>query len=157
MERLTYKKGNHYYTKDPWIVEIRSISDNSHLEVLTNCLDKLGAYEDAEEQGLLLKLPCKIGDTAWVIDEDGEYPGKKKIYEAKWKRVNFVQTSANHTFELRGEVGYQIYDWFSNDGRTMPYGMYVGQTHTKVGEVVFLTKEEAEQALAKMKGGTRNV
>ena len=118
---------------------------------------KLADYEDADEQGLLLKLPCKIGDTAWVIDEDGEYPGKKKIYEAKWKRVNFVQTSANHTFELRGEVGYQIYDWFSNDGRTMPYGMYVGQTHTKVGEVVFLTKEEAEQALAKMKGGTRNV
>lgn len=67
MERLTYKKGNHYYTKDPWIVEIRSISDNGHLEVLTNCLDKLGAYEDAEEQGLLLRLQFKIGQKVYYI------------------------------------------------------------------------------------------
>lgn len=113
-------------------------------------IEELQALKDAEEQGLLLRLPCKIGDTAWVIDEDGEYPGKKKIYEAKWTRVTFVQVSANHTFELRGEVSYRVYDYFSNDGRTMPCGMYVGQQHTKVGEVVFLNKEEAEQALAKM-------
>lgn len=102
---------------------------------------------------MLLSLPCKVGDTAWVIDEDNEHPGKKKIYEAKWKRVTLVQVTANHPFELRGEVSYQVYDYFYNDGRTMLSGMYVGQTHTKVGEVVFLTKEEAEQALQKMKEG----
>lgn len=115
-----------------------------------NMGNRLKAYEDAEEQGLLLRLPCKVGDTAWVIDEDFEYPKKKKIYEAKWVRVTFVQVSANRQFELRGEVSYQVYDCFCDDGRTMPNGMYVGQTHTKVGEVVFLTKEEAEQALKQM-------
>ncbi len=113
-------------------------------------LEQLKAYKEAEEQGLLLRLPCKAGNTVWVIDEDTQYPDKKKIYEAKWTRVTFVQVTANHPFELRGEVSYQVYDYFYNDGRMMPHGMYVGQLHTKVGEVVFLTKEEAEKAFAKL-------
>ena len=29
--------------------------------------EKLAAYEDAEEQGLLLRLPCKLGDIAYEI------------------------------------------------------------------------------------------
>lgn len=33
------------------------------------CIDKLGQLEDAEEQGLLLKLPCKVGDTVYEINE----------------------------------------------------------------------------------------
>lgn len=31
---------------------------------------KLKAYEDAEEQGLLLRLPCKVGDTVYQISEN---------------------------------------------------------------------------------------
>ena len=45
---------------------------------LQEILEKLGSYEDKEEQGLLIELPCKIGDKAWVIDDDYEYPKKKK-------------------------------------------------------------------------------
>lgn len=29
-------------------------------------IDKLAHYEDLEEQGLLLKLPCKVGDECYV-------------------------------------------------------------------------------------------
>lgn len=29
--------------------------------------EKLGRYEDLEEQGLLLRLPCKVGDTVYCI------------------------------------------------------------------------------------------
>ena len=32
--------------------------------------DKLGEYEDLEEQGLLLRLPCNVGDTVYCIYED---------------------------------------------------------------------------------------
>ena len=28
---------------------------------------KLKDYEDAEEQGLLLRLPCKVGDNIYII------------------------------------------------------------------------------------------
>lgn len=31
--------------------------------VLNAVSDKLGEYERAEEQGLLVRLPCKVGDT----------------------------------------------------------------------------------------------
>lgn len=30
-------------------------------------MEKLATYEDAEEQGLLLRLPCKVGDTVYHI------------------------------------------------------------------------------------------
>lgn len=31
-------------------------------------IDKLKIYEDAEEQGLLIRLSCKVGDTVWNKD-----------------------------------------------------------------------------------------
>ena len=31
-------------------------------------LEKLAEYEDLEEQGRLIKLPCKVGDTVWDND-----------------------------------------------------------------------------------------
>lgn len=30
-------------------------------------IDKLCEYEDAEEQGLLIRLPCKVGDTVYQV------------------------------------------------------------------------------------------
>ena len=34
---------------------------------IQKAFDKLAEYEDLEEQGLLLKLPCKIGDAVYVV------------------------------------------------------------------------------------------
>ncbi len=31
-------------------------------------IQKLGEYEDLEEQGLLIKLPCKVGDTVYYVN-----------------------------------------------------------------------------------------
>lgn len=36
-------------------------------EQLAKWLEELKEYKQLEEQGLLLKLPCKIGDTVYVI------------------------------------------------------------------------------------------
>ena len=52
--------------------------------------EKLKRYEDAEEQGLLLRLPCKVGDTVYVVTspfnvfDDIEYDEnmKDEVYEA---------------------------------------------------------------------------
>lgn len=33
---------------------------------VTNALNKLAEYEDLEEQGRLLKLPCAVGDTVYT-------------------------------------------------------------------------------------------
>lgn len=48
-------------------------SGHSTLEDTTAVVNKLGEYEDAEEIGELVKLPCKVGVTInqfnWVDDE----------------------------------------------------------------------------------------
>ena len=94
--------------------------------------EKLAAYEDAEEQGLLVILPCKVGDTVYKVwyapckfGEDhpdsigcegcpGPCDIKKTIYEMKaLTKAWIVQT-------------------FCGPGRSLVY---------------FLTREEAEAAL----------
>lgn len=35
---------------------------------ISDALKKLADYEDLEEQGRLIKLPCKVGDTVWDND-----------------------------------------------------------------------------------------
>lgn len=109
---------------------------------------KLKDYEDAEEQGLLLRLPCEVGDAVYLIDKDEN--NRLQVYEGKWRRVSLVQTSKNSSFDLCGEISYDIHDCFYNDGRTMEQGMYVGQESTRIGKVVFLTREEAEAKLKEM-------
>lgn len=139
MKRLTEKDWKDKCDGYPWNVHpVKDIDDLPYYK-------KLAAYEDAEEQGLLLQLPCKVGDPVYLIDRDEN--NKFKVYEGKWERVSLVQTSKDGSFELCGEISYDIYDCFFNDGRTMKHGMYVGQKHTKIGEVVFLTREEAEAKL----------
>lgn len=47
---------------------------NNYLEdcpTITEIYEKLAAYEDAEEQGLLLRLPCKVGDNIYIIKPYG--------------------------------------------------------------------------------------
>ena len=48
----------------------------SYCDRFLKVLDKLADYEDKEEQGLLIELPCKVGDTFWEISwqENGFYP-----------------------------------------------------------------------------------
>lgn len=150
MERLTERSKN---TSMVWFKD----NENSNM-LLEPCemsshnsrmaIEKLATYEDAEEQGLLLRLPCKVGDPVYLIDRDEN--NKFKVYEGKWERVSLVQTSKDGSFNLCGEISYNLYDCFYDDGRIMKHGMYVGQESTKIGEIVFLTKEKAEAKLKEM-------
>lgn len=38
---------------------------------VTSALNRLAKYEDLEEQGKLLKLPCKVGDRVYVKTQSG--------------------------------------------------------------------------------------
>ena len=49
-------------------------------ESIENALEKLAEYEDLEEQGLLLRLPCKLGDDFyWISDEEPEHGIKSDV------------------------------------------------------------------------------
>lgn len=50
-------------------------------EYLYPAIEKLATYEDLEEQGLLVRLPCKVGDLVFIID--GENICRRKVKSIK--------------------------------------------------------------------------
>lgn len=144
MERLTERKRNFNGTA----ISKKSMIDREGYPTLSDyaskVLTKLADYEDAEEQGLLLRLPCKVGDTVYVITspfnvfDDIEYDEnmKDEVYEAYVSSVSFYES---------GEQ-YRIYANVTND--------FIGVYFRKCdfGKTVFLAKSEAEAKLAEMEG-----
>lgn len=61
MERLTEKIEDRY-------IERQERLSNGKIVGTKMCLKKLGELEDLEEQGLLLKLPCKVGDVVYSVE-----------------------------------------------------------------------------------------
>ena len=123
MERLTHR----YMDGTAW-VSLNLVSKMGEHECVGLPITKLATYEDSEEQGQILRPPCKVGDTVYLIDRDEN--NKFKVYEGKWERVSLVQTSKDGPFNLCGEISYDLYDCFYDDGRIMKHGMYVGQEST---------------------------
>lgn len=64
MERLTQTsgKGGVAFTFDLDIT-----CQPSEAKKILKLAEKLKSYEDAEEQGRLIKLPCKVGDTVYHV------------------------------------------------------------------------------------------
>lgn len=70
MERLTIYTPDGYESINPVDLELDEYSDIN----FERLLDKLGEYEDLEEQGLLLRLPCKVGDIVYrIINQRDNY------------------------------------------------------------------------------------
>ena len=123
MQRLTeradeyfHKSGIIYYPKDKGLNKA--------------ICNKLGEYEDLEEQGRLIKLPCKVGDTVYEVQE---LRGHIQLYE-----VTSISISKNNI----------LFWWEIKDGGI--YSNTTGFTVYAIGKTVFLTKEEAEAKLKEM-------
>ena len=118
MEKLTY--GEEFLKKIGYTKEILESSAKRNSQ-LAEWLEELKSYRDAEEQGLLLRLPCKIGDKVYQI-EDGY------IYEFNARSIDVRKENEKYIFCI-DSMDYKMDDF---------------------GKTVFLTKEEAEQALKQM-------
>ena len=100
------------------------------------CLDrkifeKLQHYEDLEEQGRLIELPCKIGDTVYYINTHNRLSlFKNTVYEAKVVRFVTTRYGTSIVIQIRNE-----------------YGCTELYSENNYNKTVFLTKEEAEAAL----------
>lgn len=93
-------------------------------------INKLAQYEDLEEQGLLVRLPCKVGDTVYGI------------YNVLGFGIE-IYTVAEITYD---ENGTKI-SGFSSDGWVTLI------REDDFGKNVFLTRDEAQAAaLKKMEG-----
>lgn len=95
-------------------------------EQLVKWLEELKSYKDLEEQGLLVRLPCKVGDDLYCI-VNGEV---KKLKVHSFGVPDFEITD----IEFKYVDGFKIV-------------RFVGE----VGKTVFLTREEAKKKLEEMK------
>ncbi len=125
MERLTTKFHNGYLFNLPGVKDEKA--QEEYVEKLSM---KLGEYEDAEEQGLLLRLPCKVGDTLY------------KPNPITLKEIVEIQIESIFITESR----------ISISGRTTKMHYSYCCSPSDIGKTVFLTRKEAESALAEKVG-----
>ena len=97
-------------------------------EKLAEWLEELKSYKEAEEHGLLVRLPCKVGDTVYV-------PTRNFISEL---RIITISVDMHGTY----------FGWRLNSGI---YPNLDGFSGSKLGKTVFFTREEAEKKLEEMK------
>ena len=102
--------------------EIPTLVDNA--EYWLKVYFKLKEYEDLEEQGRLVKLPCKIGTKVYNITWWDDVQEKVVVKGKTYYRTIHKHKVSKSTF------GYTDIDDF--------------------GKTVFLTKSEAEQKLKEM-------
>ena len=123
MERLTIKTEDGY--------ERQSIRTKNQ-----QLIDKLAYYEDLEEQGRLVKLPCNVGDTVYV-----KMASYCKTHYAEAEVRDFVH------FISCGFCAVVTSKYF--DKQNIPFSEF--------GKTVFLTKSEAEAKLKELRGGEDEV
>lgn len=99
---------------------------------------KLCDYEDLEEQGLLVRLPCKVGDMLWY-----NILGYTESYEIKAFSYGYCDGYIEAGEEIRDEIIFYC------ENHT---GSIIGSFPVSgIGKTVFLTREEAEKKMEEMK------
>lgn len=128
MERLTEKSK---------VLDDYRLKDSS----VDNCqeaINKLGKYEDLEEQGLLLRLPCKVGYTVYCIYE--RYTkcseNEQEFDEYSCQGCECLECDSHKEFYMQSQKAYSL-DWIVSNLK-------------RFGNTIFLTQEEAEQKLKEM-------
>ena len=93
---------------------------------------KLCDYEDLEEQGLLVRLPCKVGTEVFCY-----FPGDSHYTKCQIKKIEICQS-------IFGNICY-FAEPVAQRGRCCRY------YDNEFGKFLFLTREEAEKKLEELK------
>lgn len=106
-----------------------------NLWAMADLRERLKEYEDSEEQGRLIKLPCNVGDTVYYFS--GGYYKNIKNWEIVPIKVTEFNVKVNRSDKL------------------IPLAMIANGTRypmSSIGKTVFLTKTEAEAKLKELRG-----
>ena len=149
-------------TLDEMLECLSKYADHESAKQLIAMIEELKWYKDAEEQGLLLRLPCKVGDTVYVDstilpiedmecyeDIDNKIPSyfPARIVSFRFGKRNWMKIAVKTKW---------LHEWI--DDETGPESNYVECEKnftillSMVGKTVFLTREEAETKLKEMEG-----
>ena len=105
------------------------VVENMSLGTLAAALVKLKRYEDAEDHGLLVNLPCNVGDTLYA-------PTRNFVSEFRVRQFNYGGYNKP----------YLWVEWYLTKGITGNFRID-GIGASEIGKTVFLTREEAEVSL----------
>ena len=128
--------------------ELKELKENGaftglELAKLAIMQKELKKYKDLEEQGLFVRLPCKVGDTVWVVtspinvfdydkyDGDAEY----EVYESFLSSVSYY--ASGEQFRIYAKVTNSFIAAYFRE--------------CDFGKSIFFTREEAEKKLEEMK------
>ena len=107
--------------------------DKNRCSIYSSCImrksfQKLKEYEDLEEQGLLLRLPCKVGGMVFKLKRHNYCPAGSGICH---KDISCSECRANTPFGI-------------------VEGKFMLKELKEIGKTVFLTQAEAERKLKEM-------
>ncbi len=141
MERLTERTSIGVLVKEDYgekaLKTLYSCNGGKPNPHYTNCdegycaMEKLAAYEDAEEQGLLLRLPCKVGDMIYCIED-------KQVWCCTIEKISISKNNGTWI-----EISFP---------EEMPDLVSMEFYPNEIGKTVFLTREEAKAKLKEMEG-----
>ena len=103
---------------------------------LVKWLEELKSYKGLEEHGLLVRLPCKVGDKVW--DNDFGHP---ESYEIKAFSYGYCDSY------VEPDIEDQIIFYYENYSGSITGSFAMSE----IGKTVFLTREEAAKKLEEMK------
>lgn len=133
MKRLTHR----YMDGTAW-VSLNLVSKMGEHECVGLPITKLATYEDAEEQGLLLRLPCKVGDTVYCIfiRYTKCTPNNKEFDEYDCQGCQQNECDSKIEQYIQDMRAFSL-DWIVTNLKNF-------------GKTIFLTREEAEAKLKEM-------
>lgn len=150
MERLTDKNavGNYFYPKCFEKCDgLGASSKCDNCEIMTSICEKLGKYEDLEEQGRMIIFPCNKGDKIYEFYRECV----ECRLEAGETPEDIISMRRVRYFGYNGDEAY-IYAsqalpvrLFNNDE---PFCIPVSE----IGKTVFLSYEEAKAKLKELRG-----
>ena len=104
--------------------------------LVREAIDKLAFYEDAEERGHMITLPCKVGDPVFYLTGPATTRNGCNFDRVEMSRC------AGFYFDERGIQIRLANDWEGNHG-----------TYGFLGKTVFTVRFMADAALRAMRGG----
>lgn len=105
---------------------------------ISDVLEKLADYEDLEEQGRLVKLPCKVGDTVWDND-----CGRPCAYT-----ITAFSFGECEEYICEPVTTKEVVFYYANSS-----GSITGSfAESEIGKSVFLNRYESEAKLKELRG-----
>lgn len=131
MERLTGRDadGGIVANEEMQIIASRGTTNDDLHNIINHLAEKLCEYEDLEESGNLLRSPCRLGDTVYILNQ-------KRIIPLKICEIYFDSHGIEMAAKNREELGYRT----------------INLTEDGIGVEWYKTEEEAKAAMDKLKG-----